>query len=162
MKNSKILFLTQAGLIAALYVVLTVLFSAFSFGEMQVRVSEMLTILPFFLPAAIPGLFAGCIIGNIIGGAVFADIVFGSLATLVGAVVTYLIRGHSMYLAPIGPIAANTLIVPFVLKYAYAVNLPIFFMMLTVGAGEVISCGVLGVCLGKVFRKHEDKIFGDV
>ena len=106
----KILFLTQAGLIAALYVVLTVLFSAFNFGEMQVRVSEMLTILPFFLPAAIPGLFAGCIIGNIIGGAVFADIVFGSLATLVGAVVTYLIRGHSMYLAPIGPIAANTLI----------------------------------------------------
>ncbi len=162
MKNSKILFLTQAGLIAALYVVLTVLFSAFSFGEMQVRVSEMLTILPFFLPAAIPGLFAGCIIGNIIGGAVFADIVFGSLATLFGAVVTYLMRGHSMYLAPIGPIAANTLIVPFVLKYAYAVNLPIFFMMLTVGAGEVISCGVLGVCLGKVLRKHEDKIFGDV
>ena len=66
MKNSKILFLTQAGLIAALYVVLTVLFSAFSFGEMQVRVSEMLTILPFFLPAAIPGLFAGCIIHKLV------------------------------------------------------------------------------------------------
>ena len=70
MKDKKVLFLVQGAAIAAIYVVLTVVFAPFGFGEIQLRVSEALTILPYFTPAAIPGLFVGCIIGNTLGGAI--------------------------------------------------------------------------------------------
>ena len=159
MKNNKISVLTKAAMIAACYVVLTIVFAPFGFGEVQVRISEMLTILPAFTPAAIPGLFIGCIIGNIFGGAVVPDVIFGSIATLIGAVGTYMLRGRPLYIAAIPPIVANALIVPFVLKFAYGSPLPIPLMMLTVGAGEVISCGVLGVTLGKVFGTRARDIF---
>lgn len=154
MKNSKLLFMTQAAMIAAIYVVLTVLLAPFSFGEVQLRAAEMLTILPFFTPAAIPGVFLGCLLGNILGGAVLPDIIFGSLATLIGAVGTYMLRRTNLFLAPLPPIIANSLIVPFVLKYAYAVPLPIPFMMLTVCIGEVMGCGVLGILLAKVIQRY--------
>ena len=100
MKNQKVLFLTQAAMIAAIYVVLTVVFQPFSFGEIQVRIAEALTILPVFTPAAIPGLFVGCLIGNIIGGSILPDIVFGSFATLIGALFTYLLRRKNRFLFP--------------------------------------------------------------
>lgn len=145
-------------MIAAIYVVLTVVFAPFSFGEVQVRVAEALTILPFFTPAAIPGLFIGCLIGNVLGGALLPDIIFGSLATLVGAVGSYLLR-RNRYLVPLPPIAANTLVVPFILKYAYGLALPIPFMMLTVGIGEVISCGVLGFIILTALSKYRLLIF---
>ncbi len=153
MKNKKVLFLTQAAMIAAIYVVLTIIFRPFSFGEIQVRIAEALTILPVFTPAAIPGLFIGCLIGNLLGGSVLWDVIFGSFATLIGALFTYLLRNRSKYLAPLPPILANTVIVPFVLYYAYGVNLPIPLMMLTVGIGEVISCGVLGMIVYTGLRK---------
>lgn len=159
MKNKSILFMTQAAMIAALYVILTIIFSPFSFGEIQVRISESLTILPFFTPAAIPGLFIGCLVGNIIGGAILPDIIFGSLATLIGACFTYLLRKQNKFLAPLPPIISNTVIIPFVLRYAYGINLPIFFMMLTVGIGEVISCVVLGMILFTALYKHRYKLF---
>lgn len=159
MKNKRILFMTQAAMIAAIYVVLTVLFAPFGFGEIQVRIAETLTILPFFTPAAIPGLFIGCMIGNIIGGAILPDIIFGSLATLIGACFTYLLRKKNKYLAPIPPIIANTVIIPLVLRYAYSIALPVPFMMLTVGIGELISCGVLGMILLAALQKHQHKIF---
>lgn len=159
MQKRENLFMTQAAMIAALYVVLTVVFAPFSFGEVQVRVSEALTILPFFTPAAIPGLFIGCLIGNLIGGAILPDIIFGSLATLLGAVFTYLLRKQGKYFAPLPPIAANMIIVPFILRYAYGVPLPIPFMMLTVGAGEVVSCGILGLILLAALQKYRHTIF---
>ncbi len=159
MKNKQTQFLTQAAMIAALYVVITWLFAAFSFGEVQVRLSEALTILPLFTPAAVPGLFVGCIIGNILGGAVLPDIIFGSLATLIGAFFTRKLSDSNPFLGPIPPIVANTLIVPFVLKYAYSVPLPIPFMMLTVGIGEVISCGVLGMALYFTLSRSQSVIF---
>ena len=159
MKNKKVLFLVQAAMIAAIYVVLTVLFAPFSFGEIQVRIAEALTILPVFTPAAIPGLFVGCLIGNIFGGSILPDIVFGSLATLIGAFFTYLLRKQSKYLAPLPPILSNTVIVPFVLRYAYGINLPIPFMMMTVGIGEVISCGVLGMIVYSALDKYKYRIF---
>jgi len=159
MKNKSILFMTQAAMIAAIYVVLTILFAPFGFGEIQVRIAEALTILPYFTPAAIPGLFIGCIIGNLIGGAILPDIIFGSLATLLGACFTYLLRNKSKYLAPLPPIIANTLIIPFVLRYAYGVPLPTPFMMLTVGIGELISCGGLGMILLTGLRKHHHNFF---
>lgn len=159
MKNKKVLFLTHAAMIAAIYVVLTLVFQAISFSEIQVRIAEALTILPAFTPAAIPGLFIGCIIGNIFGGSILPDIIFGSLATLIGSCFTYLLRKQNKYLAPLPPIISNTVIVPLVLKYAYGFNLPIAFMMLTVGIGEVISCGVLGMILYSSLEKHKNKIF---
>ena len=161
MKNKSTLFLVQAAMIGAIYVVLTVAFAPISFGEVQIRFAEALTILPFFTPAAVPGLFVGCLIANILGGAILPDIIFGSLATLIGAVGTYLLRKQSNYLAPVPPIVANMLIVPFVLRYGYGVNLPIPLMMLTVGAGEVISAGVIGLILLNVLYKNRQKIFGD-
>ena len=159
MKEEKVLFLTQAAMIAALYVVLTLVFQAISFGEIQVRIAEALTILPVFTPAAIPGLFIGCLIGNVIGGSILPDIIFGSLATLIGAYFTYLLRRQNKFLAPLPPIISNIIIVPFILRYAYGFNLPIPFMMLTVGMGEVISCGVLGMILYTPLQKHRNRIF---
>ena len=159
MRNKNINYLTQAAMIAAIYVVLTYVFAPFSFGEVQVRIAEALTILPVFTPAAIPGLFVGCLIGNILGGAILPDIIFGSLATLIGAFFTYQLRDKNKFLAPLPPIAANTIVVPFVLRYGYGVALPIPFMMLTVGFGEVLSCGVLGMVLYFALRKYKNIVF---
>lgn len=158
-KHQSVLFLAQGAMIAAIYVVLTLVFAPFSYGEVQVRISEALTILPLFTPAAIPGLFVGCLISNILGGCVLPDIIFGSLATLIGAVGTYMLRRQNKFLAPLPPIIANVLIVPFVLRYAYQVPLPIPFMMLTVGIGEVISCGILGMVLHTALNKYRHTIF---
>ncbi len=159
MKNKNISTMTQAAMIAAIYVVLTYVFAPFSFGEVQVRIAESLTILPLFTPAAIPGLFIGCLIGNILGGAILPDIIFGSLATLLGAVFTYRLRNKNKFLAPLPPIAANTVIVPFVLRFGYGVALPIPLMMLTVGIGELASCGVLGIVLYYALNKYKNMVF---
>ena len=160
MKNKSTVFLAQAAAIGAVYVVLTIIFAPISFGEIQVRISEMLTILPFFTPAAIPGLFIGCLIANILGGAIPVDIIFGSIATLIGAVFTWKLRNRNKFLAPVPPILSNTIIVPLVLRYGYGINLPIPFMMLTVGVGEVVSCGILGMILLGVLEKYGKQIFG--
>lgn len=105
-KGMSVKFITQAAVIAAIYVVLVVIFNYISFGPVQFRIAEALTILPYFTPAAIPGLFVGCIIANILGGAIVWDVVFGSIATLIGAIGTYLLRKHK-WLAPVPPIVAN-------------------------------------------------------
>ena len=148
MRNKRVLYITQAAMIAALYVVITYFVNAFQLasGAVQVRLSEALTILPFFTPAAVPGVFLGCLISNLITGCVIWDVIFGSLATLIGAVGTYLLR-KNRWLAPLPPILANTIIVPLILSYAYGVPDSIGFLMLTVGLGEVISCGVFGEIL---------------
>lgn len=159
MKKQNVVFMTQAAMTAAIYVVLTVVFAPFSFGEIQVRPAEALTILPAFTPAAIPGLFVGCIIGNFLGGALLPDIIFGSIATLIGAFGTWALRNQNRFLAPLPPILANTVIVPFVLRYAYGVALPIPFMMLTVGAGEIVSCGVLGMIVYTALSRYQGRIF---
>ncbi len=159
MKKSNTAFLSQAAMIAAVYVVLTYVFAPFSFGEIQVRIAEALTILPLFTPAAIPGLFIGCLLGNILGGAILPDIIFGSIATLIGAFGTYMLRNNLPLLAPLPPILANTIVVPLVLRFGYSVNLPIPFMMLTVGIGEILSCGVLGIILYAALRRYKNIIF---
>lgn len=160
MRNKKVLFLTQAALIAALYVVLTLLSNSLGLANqaIQVRFSEALTILPYFTPAAIPGLFVGCILSNTLTQCAFLDIVFGSLATLAGAFITYSLRRYK-WMAPVGPIAANTLVVPFILTYVYEIPGSIFLFMATVGAGEVISCGVLGMLLLFTLNKYRHQIF---
>ncbi len=141
-------FLAQAGVIAALYVVLTCLAAGFDLasGAIQVRISEALTVLPFFTPAAVPGLIVGCLLANTITGAVIPDIVFGTIATAIGAVGTLLLKKHS-FLCTLPPVLSNALIIPFVLRYAYGIPGSIPFFALTVGAGEVISCCLLGSIL---------------
>lgn len=157
MKN-KTLFINQAALIAAIYVVLVYIFKPVSFSYIQVRIAEALTILPYFTPAAIPGVSIGCLLANFLTGADILDILFGTLATLIGAVGSYVLRKQK-FLVPLPPILANTIIIPWILQYAYALPLSIPFMMLTVGAGEVISCGVLGLILLFVLSKYKNSIF---
>lgn len=157
--KQRILYITQAAMIAAIYVTLTYVFAPISFGEIQVRIAEALTILPVFTFAAVPGLFLGCLLGNLLGGAMAPDIVFGSLATLIGAIGTYQLRRKPVFLAPVPPIAANTLVIPFVLRYTYGVLLPIPLLMLSVGAGEVLSCGGLGLLFHSALRRYQKYIF---
>ena len=161
MKKKNIYLLTQAAMIAALYVVLTFIANAFGLANysVQVRFSEALTILPFFTPAAIPGLFIGCLISNILTGCAIPDIIFGSLATLIAAFGTWKLRGiGNVFLSPLPPILANTIIVPFVLRYAYGIR-PLWLSFLTVGAGEIISCGILGLLLAFTLNKYRAQIF---
>ena len=148
MKNSTARKVAFGGLIAALYVALTCIANLFGLasGAIQVRVSEALTILPVFTPAAIPGLTVGCIIANIVTGCLPWDVVFGSLATLIGAIGTRLLRKNP-YIAWIPPVVSNMAIVPIVLQKVYGVPDSWWYLVLTVGAGEVISCGVLGLLL---------------
>ena len=149
-------FLTEAALIAALYVVLTGVSAllGLSSGTIQVRLGEVLTVLPFLTPAAIPGVTVGCLLANILTGGLPWDIVFGTLATLIGALGTYLLRHTHFTLAPLPPILANVLIVPWVLAYVYGAEGTIPFFMLTVGAGELLCCGVMGLMLYSLLDRY--------
>ena len=160
MRSKRVKYITQAAMVAAIYVVLTLFISAFNLasGAIQIRISEALTVLPAFTPAAIPGLFIGCFISNLISGGLILDVIFGSLATLIGACGTYLLRKWK-WAVPIPPILSNVLIVPFVLAYVY--NLPggVPYFMVTVGIGQIISCGVLGMIVYGIIAKHRNVIF---
>ena len=142
-------------MIAALYVVLTYASSLFglSSGAIQLRLSEALCVLAMFSPSAIGGLFVGCILSNMLFGGMLVDVIFGSLATLIGAVGTYLLRRRPALIALICPVLSNTLIIPFVITYAYGAEESLWFIFLTVGTGEVISCGVLGALLHGALKK---------
>lgn len=160
MKHNKTKHLTQGAVIAALYVVLTLLAKLFSLdsGQIQLRFSEALCILPVFLPAAVPGLTIGCLLSNLLCGNIFWDVLFGTLATLLGAIGTRLVR-KNRWLCCLPPILANTIIVPFVLVYGYGLPGALPFFMLTVGIGEVLSCGLLGQLLYSLLDKHKNQLF---
>ena len=168
MRNKRVTFIVRAAIIAALYVVLTFVANALGLAShtIQVRFSEALCILPFFTPAAIPGLWIGCLLANLLTGCVIWDVLFGSLATLLGAIGTYLLRKHKV-LCTLPPVLANMVIVPFVLIYAYGipsvfvkeVDVTYLFNVLTVGIGEVISVCVLGSILLQVLNKYRDILF---
>lgn len=160
MNNKKVLFLTQAAMIAALYVVLTFIANAFGLasGAIQVRLSEALAVLPFFTPAAIPGLYVGCLLANLLTGGCLLDILVGSLASLIGALGAYALRKWK-WLVPLPTIAANALIVPFVLIHGYGLADAWWYLFLTVGAGEVISCGILGMGLLLILRNYAVQLF---
>lgn len=157
-RNTTVYFLTMSAVIAAIYVVLTVIFAPISFGPIQARISEALCILPYFTPAAIPGLFIGCLLSNLLCGSVPMDIIFGSLATLIGAVCSYALRDKK-WLVCIPPIAVNTIIVPWVLRYAYGEEQLIPFLMVTVGIGEILAVGVLGNLLLAALERYRRIIF---
>ena len=144
----RLLGLCAAGLISALYTVLTVLVGAFGLasGVVQIRISEALCVLPFFTPYAIPGLTVGCLISNFITGCLWQDILFGTLATLIGACGAYLFR-RIPWLVPLPTVLANSVIVPFVLAYAYRFEGGLWFFVITVAIGEILSAYVLGMML---------------
>ena len=169
MRDKRVLYLTEGAAIAAIYVVLCQIFAPISFRDVQVRIAEGLTILPFFTSAAIPGLFVGCVLGNLLGGAIPIDIIFGSLATLIGALGTWAIgrwirrkhpASHRMkFLLPVPPILANALIIPFILYCGYGITVPIPIQIATVGAGEILSCGVIGMIILFALEKAGMRIF---
>ena len=165
MKNKKLLFITHGAVIAALYVVLTLVAATFNLAsyEVQMRLSEALCVLPVFTPAAIPGLFIGCIISNLLVGAGPWDVVFGSLATLIGAVGTYLLRkialrGKFGFVASIPPIVSNAIIIPFVLYFTIEAEWSIPMLALTVGLGELIACGIIGTALFYLIKRYGEKL----
>lgn len=153
MKRTKnTVYLTRGALIAALYVALTSVSALMGLasGAIQLRLSEALTILPVFFPEAIPGLFIGCIIANFLTGAAIWDVIFGSLATLIGALGAYLLRRlptRLIWIATLPTVLANAVIVPFVIIFASSTPDAYEFLFLTVGAGEIISASVLGTLL---------------
>lgn len=165
----------QAALIAAVYTALSLLFMPISFGPIQCRISEMLAVLPAFMPAAIPGVTIGCLITNILGGAILPDIIFGTFATFIGAVLTRILTGsfsarminnacafesfhagaYFRLATVLPPIISNTVIVPLVLKFAYQYDDALYFMFFTVCIGEIISIGILGNILISVLKRKE-------
>ena len=160
MRSKRVTFITQAAMIAAIYVVLTMFVSALNLasGAIQIRISEALTVLPAFTPAAIPGLFVGCLISNLMSGCLPLDVVFGSLATLLGACGSFLLRKWK-WAVPVPPILSNVLIVPLILTYVYHIPGGIPYFMITVGIGQIISCGVLGMIIYNILAKYRNVIF---
>ena len=161
--NNKALFLARAAMIAALYVALTYLAAALGLSgqnAIQIRFSEALCILPYFTAAAVPGLTLGCLLANIFTSAHVLDILLGTFATLIGALGTRALRKWK-YLTPLPPILANTVIVPFVLRYAYfTTDVGMWYLFLTVGIGEILSVGVLGLLLQFCLEKYRRPLFG--
>ena len=152
--------MVRGSLIAALYVTLTLVSSAFglSSGVIQLRLSEALCILPYFCPEAIPGLFIGCLLANFLSSALPLDILFGSLATLLGAIGARALRRHP-FLVPLPTVLANAAIIPPVLIYVYGVSDAYHFILLTVTLGEVLSVYVLGLPLLYTLEKRCKGLF---
>ncbi len=150
-------FITHSAIVAAVYIVLTYITNAFGLanGAIQVRISEALTVLPYFTFSAVPGLFVGCMLSNIVTGCPVIDVVFGSLATLIGALGTYALKKHK-YAAPIPPIIANTVIIPVVIMVTSGTKLNFWYVALTIFIGEAISCGLFGMYLIKVLEKRKN------
>lgn len=159
--SRSIYFMVYSAAIAAIYTALTMIFAPISFGPIQFRISEMLCILPFFTPAAVPGLFVGCFLSNLLCGSAAIDVVFGSVATLIGAIGSYQLR-RNRWLVSIPPILANVIIIPWVLRYAYGSEDMILYAMVTIGIGEVLAVGVLGNLLLSVLNHYKHIIFGEV
>jgi uncharacterized membrane protein len=173
MKNKTTLFFTQAAIIAAIYVVLSLLTYQFSYLEIQCRVAEALCMTIFYTPAGFFGVVIGCLITNIFGGSVL-DIIFGTLATLIAALLTMPIAKairkkhgailkirHSL-LIPIPTVLVNAIIIPFVLYFGYGVTAMgsatgmyavLGLLAFSVFAGEVISCYVFGPLLVLVLNR---------
>jgi len=154
-----IYFMVYASAIAAIYVVLTMMFAPIAFGPVQFRIAEALCILPCFTSAAVPGVVIGCFLANLLCGAAAMDVVFGTVATLIGAVGSYALR-KTRWAVCIPPILSNTVIIPWVLRYAYGSVELIPVAMVTVGIGEILAVGVLGNGLRMVLERYKGIMFG--
>ena len=158
-QDKKTRLMTESALIAAVYVALVLFFKPISFGAIQFRIAEALCILPFFSLSAVPGLALGCLLGNFFSGAAMPDVLFGTLATLLAAILSYKLRDINKWLVCLPPILANAIIVPCVLQYAYGVPDGYFFLFATVGIGEILAVGVLGNILLLALEGRKEVIF---
>ena len=158
-QDKKTRLMTESALIAAVYVALVLFFKPIRFGAIQFRIAEALCILPFFSLSAVPGLALGCLLGNFFSGAAMPDVLFGTLATLLAAILSYKLRDINKWLVCLPPILANAIIVPFVLQYAYGVPDGYFFLFATVGIGEILAVGVLGNILLLALEGRKEVIF---
>jgi len=152
--------MAEAGIIAALYFVLTIAVAPLSYGQLgmiQIRVSEALCVLPFFTPAAIPGLFVGCVLANLFSFLGVVDVIFGSLATLAAASITYFIK--SKWLLPLPTVIVNAVAIGALLHFFYFTDMPLWIPIAYVGAGEAVACYALGMPLFFLLNKLKDKIF---
>lgn len=156
-QHGKTMFIVRSAVIAALYAALTLALYPISFGAVQFRVSEALTLLPIVMPEAIPGLFVGCLVSNLIGSATPWDIIFGSLATLIAAILTYATRRNKI-LAAFWPVLCNTVIVGLVL--ALTLNLPVFLTMGEVGLGELVVVYTVGMAMLAALKRVPTKLLG--
>ncbi len=159
MKNKKIKSIAFSAIVAALYVVLTLVSSAFglSSGIIQIRISEALCALPLLNSAAIPGLFIGCLISNILNGANVLDVLLGSFATLLGALGTYLLKNKKL-LALLSPVVTNAAIVPLVLLFGYSLRGSYIYFFVMVALGELLSCVGFGLLLLKIIKNSNLKL----
>ena len=155
-RNTKAL--TQAALVAAIYTALCMLLHpiSFGFGGVELRVSEALTLLPVLMPAAVPGLFIGCLLSNLLGGATLLDVVFGSLTTLLAALLTRKCREKPL-LAAFWPVILNALVIGALLRYAYGVPMPLWLCMLSIGAGQAVACYGIGLPLMRLMKRIPEK-----
>ena len=159
MKNKTTRYLTRAAIIAAIYTLLTVIFQPISFGAVQFRVSEALTLLPVLFSEAVPGLFVGCLMANLFGGGIWYDVALGSVATLLASICARKFRSRPLLSAAM-PVIFNGLIVGPVVYLAYvrapgeAINWALMYSSIgTVALGEAVVCYVLGLLLLKLMRR---------
>lgn len=157
MKDTKTL--ARGAIIAALYTVLTLMLQPLSYGEVQIRLSEALTLLPILLPEAVPALAVGCLLSNVLGGCMIFDIVFGTLATLLAAICTRRLRSR-FWLAALMPVLFNGVIVGAVVHYCYAPMVALPLCMLSVAAGEAVACLIVGPVLLRVLRRVPAGLLG--
>ena len=150
----KLNYLVRIAMIAAIYVILNIIFAPISYGPIQVRIAEALVVLPFIDPSAIIGLFIGCILANAYGGLGIIDIVGGSLCTLIAAYLTYKIK--SPKLAPLPPVLINAFGVSIYLHMLF--DLPYWITVLYIGIGEVIACYILGYPLLILLIKNKKRL----
>jgi len=150
----KLNFLVRVAMIAAIYVVLNIVFAPISYGPIQVRIAEVLVVLPFIDPSAIIGLFLGCILANVYGGLGMVDIIGGSLCTLVAAYLTYKVKNPK--LAPLPPVLINAFGVSIYLHLLF--DLPYWITVLYIGIGEVIACYILGYPLLILLIKNKKRL----
>ena len=152
--------LARGAIIAAVYALLTIFLAPISSGLIQCRVAEAMCVLPYFTFAAVPGLFIGCLLANLLTGAPAYDVLFGSLATLLAAYITYLMRKRvTKYLAPLPSVVINALVVGALLTYVYRVGVSYWVAAGYVAIGQAVACFALGLPLMAVLKKFSDKLF---
>ncbi len=157
--RNKTRMLTRAAIIAAIYCVLTAVLPMLSYGTVQIRFAEILTVLPCYTFAAVPGLFVGCALANLIGLATgvtgLLDIFIGSFATLISAFLTYKLKKNRL-IALLPPVIINALFVG--LELTFVSDIPFYINALSIAAGEAIACYLLGYTVSLIFDKYKNKV----
>ena len=155
-KLNKVKVLSRSAIYISLYIALCYVFAPISFGMIQVRIAEALCIMPLFDPFAIVAITIACFLSNLLISVSLIDAVFGSIATFIGLILIIYIKKNNFFLKMLPTVLSNAIIIPFVLKYAYGINEPLWLSGLTVGIGEVISVMGLGYLLYLYLNRHKD------